>query len=311
MPAALTASRPADWRVQDLSCGFERPDSGGWAEVTGRLVGPDDGAPTIVLGGISADRRLVADESGPGWWPGVAEPGGALDPRHRRLLSLDFLDDAVAPFPTVEDQAAAVLMLADAAGFDRFALVGASYGGTVGLSVAAAAPDRVTRLDLLCASAGVHPMAQAWRSIQREILALALDAGQGARGVDIARRLAMTTYRTPEEFEDRFGPDGEPGGVEGYLAARGGAYAQTVSPQRYLSRLASMQAAEPDLSRIAAPVALLAIRSDRLVPLSEVRATAAALTGVRARIVEIDSLYGHDGFLKEPEQINAFLGGAR
>jgi homoserine O-acetyltransferase len=222
---------------------------------------------------------------------------------------MDFLDDAAEPFPTVDDQAAAVLMLADTAGIERFALVGASYGGSVGLSLAAMAPERVSRLDLLCASAGVHPMTQGLRAIQREILKLAIEAGQGARGVDIARRLAMTTYRTPEEFARRFGPEGEPGGVEAYLSARGADYARAVTPERFLSRLASMEAANPDLSAITCPVNLLAFTSDRLVPLEEVEATRAALTGCDSRLVVHDSPYGHDAFLKEAARVNAFLEG--
>ena len=311
---ALASSSPercrtAQWRVQEYSCGFERPHGGGWSDVRGRVVGPDDGAVTIVLGGISADRRLIEDEDGPGWWPGVAEVGGALDPTRRRLVSMDFLDDAAEPFPTVDDQAAAVLMLADTPGIERFALVGASYGGSVGLSLAAMAPERVSRLDLLCASAGVHPMTQGLRAIQREILKLAIEAGQGARGVDIARRLAMTTYRTPEEFARRFGQEGEPGGVEAYLSARGADYARTVTPERFLSRLASMEAANPDLSAINCPVNLLAFTSDRLVPLEEVEATRAALTGCDSRLVVHDSPYGHDAFLKEAARVNAFLEG--
>jgi len=297
------------WRVQEYRCGFERPDGGGWADVKGRLVGPEDGGVAFVLGGVSADRRVVADEAGPGWWPGVAGPGGALDPRYRRLISMDFLDDAAEPFPTVEDQAAAVLTLADNVGIDRFALVGASYGGTVALTVAARAPDRVNRLDLLCATAAVHPMTQGLRAIQRDILELALEARQGPRGVDLARRLAMITYRTAEEFSARFGPEGEQGGVEAYLAARGADYARTVTPERYLSHLASMDAVVPDLLRITAPVRLLAFRSDRLSPLSEIYATCAALTSASSHVVERDSLYGHDGFLKEPEIVNAFLEG--
>ncbi len=301
--------RPSHWRVQEYSCGFERPNGGGWSDVHGRVVGPEDGAATLVLGGISADRRLVADEDGPGWWPGVAGADGALDPSRRRLVSMDFLDDAAEPFPTVEDQAAAVLMLADAAGIERFTLVGASYGGTVGLTLATLAPDRVTRLDLLCASAGVHPMTQGLRSIQREILKLAIDAGQGARGVDLARRLAMTTYRTADEFAERFGPDGEPGGIEAYLAARGAEYAGAVTPERFLSRLASMEAAAPDLSKIRCPVRLLAFASDTLTPLAQIQTTRDALTGCEAQLVVRDSLYGHDGFLKETALVNAFLEG--
>jgi len=222
---------------------------------------------------------------------------------------MDFLGGEADGPARLEDQARAALALADAAGIEQFAIIGSSFGGTVALEIAARAPDRVIRLDLLCAAAGVHPMAHAWRSIQREILELALDAGLGARGVDIARRLAMTTYRTPEEFAQRFGPGGEDGGVERYLQARGGAYGRTVAPERYLSRLEAMQSPALGLERITAPVRLLAIRSDRLVPPAQIHDTAAALSGTRAEVIEIDSLYGHDGFLKEAGQVNAFLEG--
>lgn len=309
LPVLQNAPPPVPCSQHDFTTAVERPGQVLPVIVHGRLAGNRDAAPVLVLGGVSADRRVFADRSGPGWWPGVAARGGALDPDHNCLLSMDFLGGQPSSPARLEDQARAALALADAAGINRFAIIGASFGGTVALEIAAQAPERVSRLDLLCAAASIHPMTQAWRAIQREILELAVDAGLGSRGVDIARRLAMTTYRTPEEFAQRFHPSGENGGVERYLQARGGAYGHTVTPERYLSRLDAMQSPAQGLDRITAPTRLLAIRSDRLVPPDEVHDTASALTGTRAEVVEIDSLYGHDGFLKDAGQVNAFLEG--
>ncbi len=298
------------WPVRELVCGFDRP-GGGWLEARGRLAGPAQGPASIVLGGVSAGRGLCPDGELDGWWPGVAGPGGALDPRTRRLLSVDFLAEEAAPYPALEDQAAAVLALADAAGLDRFSLVGASYGGVIALQTAVAAPERVRKLDILCAAARPNPMTTAWRAVQRETVALALEAGCGARGVDLARRLAMTTYRTGEEFDARFtapDPDSrDADGVEAYLAARGADYAAKTSPERFLALSRSMDSADVPVERITAPARFLAFRSDQLVRVADIESTVARMGG--AALTVIDTIYGHDGFLKEPDAVNAFLSG--
>jgi len=46
-----------------------------------------------------------------------------------------------------------VLMVADAAGFDRFSLAGVSLGGMIGMELALRAPDRIERLLPICTSA--------------------------------------------------------------------------------------------------------------------------------------------------------------
>ncbi|TGY87570.1 homoserine O-succinyltransferase [Marinicauda algicola] len=295
-------------QTADHIASFE-PGPGRWIETAGRVTGAPGKPGVIVLGGISAHRRLVADGTGPGWWPGVAGPGGALDPARYRLLSFDFLAETVAPFPTIHDQARALAALADAAGFDRFSVVGASYGGTIALALAAMAPQRVSRIAVLAAAGRVHPMATAWRSIQRDIVRFALARNDGAGGVDLARRLAMTTYRTAEEFEQRFrdpDPDSrDAAGVAAYLKTRGADYAAKTPPQRFLALSRSMDEVELDLSAIRCPVALLGFESDRLVPPADVEWTAAQLADARCEIAA--SLYGHDGFLKEPARVNAFL----
>ncbi|MGB0513848.1 MAG: hypothetical protein ACPGJE_03295, partial [Wenzhouxiangellaceae bacterium] len=49
-----------------------------------RELGPMDGPPVVVLGGISADRRVDS------WWSRSVGAGRALDPEHLRLLSFDW-----------------------------------------------------------------------------------------------------------------------------------------------------------------------------------------------------------------------------
>ena len=56
--------------------------------------------------------------------------------------------------PAMADYAADALALADHVGWDRFRVLGISFGGMVAQELAATAPDRVERLALLCTSPG-------------------------------------------------------------------------------------------------------------------------------------------------------------
>ncbi len=298
-----------DIATEDHICALELT-SGAWVEARGRVYGPADAPALIVLGGISAHRFLLGDHAErEGWWRGIAGPGLALDPLQTRLLAFDFLAEEAAPFPTVDDQAEALLALADAAGIDRFGVVGSSYGGMIALALAARAGTRVTRLDVLCAADRPHPMSTALRAIQRDIVRFGLARGDGAGGVDLARRIAMTTYRTADEFAGRF-RNPRPGsrdcdGVEAYLAARGSDYAARTSPARFLALSSSMDAVCVDVSTITAPTRLLAVEEDRLVPVSDIADLATRIPG--ARLTRISSPYGHDAFLKETGAVSVFL----
>ena len=284
-----------------------------------RLAGPA-GAPVVVaIGGISASRRVwVPEEARGGWWHEVVGPKLALDTQRFRILSFDYLGASAdstgprdgAPFPTVSayDQAELLLRLTNHLGIASLrAIAGASYGGMVALAFGERYPDRVARLIVISAADRAHPMASAWRVVQRRIVKFALESGKAAQGLELARALAMATYRSPEEFSARFAgaarrdQDRFVLPVEEYLFARGAEYAQRYRPESFVCLSESIDLHRVDAGRIFAPVTAIAVREDQLVPLGDMRAMVARLPN--AELHEISSVYGHDAFLKENRQL--------
>ena len=90
-----------------------------------------------------------------------------------------------------------MLALLDDLGVERFALVGASYGGWVALQVATAAPERVERLVLLDTLAEVAEPDERLRAFWREEGAL-VDAGD----LDAATDLNVALFLGPDASED-------------------------------------------------------------------------------------------------------------
>jgi homoserine O-acetyltransferase len=298
-----------------------------------RLVGPANAPVVCALGGISANRCVFGtdEDSKQGWWSEVVGPGRALDAERFRVLSFDYLGgsaettgpapQAAAAFPNIStyDQAELLVRLLNNLGVKSLrAIVGGSYGGMVALAFGERYPERVSQLVVIGAADRTHPMATAWRSVQRSILRFAVDCGRPKDGLKLARALAMSTYRSAEEFEARF--DGAPTRdgdryvfpVEQYLFARGGDFADRHNAEAILCLSESIDLHHVDASRIFVPTTIVAIREDQLVPLADLRGLAARLPA--AKLHEISSIYGHDAFLKESHQLRgifaAALGGA-
>ncbi len=296
-----------------------------------RMTGPEEAPVVCALGGISAHRRvcLTADLRD-SWWPEIAGPGKPLDSDRWRILSFDFLGgsgESTGPavgatdFPSIStyDQARALEQLLDALGIGALrGIAGGSYGGMVGLAFAERYPDRLANLLVIGASDRAHPMSSAWRSTQRRMVRFGIQMGHPAHGMELARALAMTTYRSAEEFAARF--DGPAELVEGrfqfpveqYLAARGRDYAALYCPEAFLCLSESIDLHRVDVARVFVPTTVVGIREDRLVPLPDIRAMVARLQ--QGRLHEMSSVFGHDAFLKETDQLRSVftnvLGGA-
>jgi len=305
----VTIDIPADFRLQS----GERL---GQRTLIGRLHGRE-GAPLIVVaGGISAGRFVHRTETnGLGWWSGAVSIRGPIDLSRFQVLAFDYAPEAEqgrSVTITTHDQARLLALLLDHLDVQSVAaFVGCSYGGMIALAFGELFPRWAEQLVVVSAAHRAHPQATAWRGIQRRILQLAQAAGRPEDGVALARELAMTTYRTAEEFGDRFDSTapssaGQAYPVCEYLTARGKAYRTHTTPARWLSLSDSIDRHAVTPEAITTPVTLVGFTSDRLVPFDDIRELAARLPTLW-RLVEAPSLYGHDAFLKEDALVGDIL----
>ena len=280
-------------------------------------LGPEDAPAVFVAGGITAHRHLAATAEFPerGWVDPLVGAGRALDPARRRIVAFDYVgaDGRIdAPLDTA-DQADAAAVLLDALGIAQLhAFVGYSYGALVGLQLAARHPALLQHLVAVSGAHRPHPWASAWRALQRRALALGELQCSDVQGLSLARQLAMLSYRTADEFGERF--DAPPEIVNGrvrvaaedYLDAVGAQFAARTPLTAWLRLSESIDLHRVDPAAIAVPTTVVAVEGDRLVPLSDSVALVEGLaTPGRLRILR--SQWGHDAFLKDTGRIDAIL----
>jgi homoserine O-acetyltransferase len=303
---ARDATRGEDFLVavpDDFRCesGDTLPD----AQLRLRLYGDVRRPLIVVSGGISSGRCLHE------WWGDQVGEGAAIDLTRFCALGFDFspVEDARVRL-SPRDQARLVAIALDALGVARvFAWVGASYGAMVGLAFAAETPSRLERLCAISAAHKPAVLARGWRGVQRRVVEFAIAQGQAEEGLSLARQLAMITYRSAEEFDERFpgsvGADGR-SDLDHYLVARGDAYVSAMAPQRWLSLSEAIDRLEVDPAHVRAKLTLAACPTDQIAPIELIQELSRRAPRLNA-LHELPSLYGHDAFLKEPAQVAAII----
>ena len=330
-------------------------------ETWGTLSPERDNA-VLVFHALTGDTH-VTGPAGPGhrtagWWSDVVGPGLAVDTDRWFVIAPDMLGgcqgttgpSSVAPdgvewgsrfpFVTVRDQVATQVRLADLLGIDRFAaVIGGSMGGMHALELAVTHPERVERLAVLSTTAQTTADQIAANSLQRAAIQMDPgfaggdyhDAAPGEgphRGLALARRMAMMTYRASDELNGRFArswqsdvsPLGDDGrfSVESYLDFHGNKFTRRFDASSYVTLTHAMDSHDVGagrggvaaaLGRVTATTLVVGISSDRLFPVEDQHRIAAGvpttLDGDRAAV--IPSEFGHDGFLIEHEAVGAHL----
>jgi homoserine O-acetyltransferase len=298
-------------------------------------------------GWILVFHALTGSADVAAWWGPLLGPGCALDTSRHAVLAANLLGGCYGstgptawqaahgrPFPALGslDLARAHLPLLEHLGVARLAIAtGGSLGGMVALQWGRISPVPVDRLVVFAAPAATSAQAIGWNAAQR--MAIEADpAWQGGRypegagpttGLAAARAIAMITYRSGGEFTARFGRASSRRAdrfdVEHYLRRQGEKLVARFDAASYMTLMQAMDlhdvgdpaaAGRATAARVAEVVGV-GIDSDILYDPDEVRAWVDAYraAGARARYVEITSLYGHDAFLIEFDQVAAILRG--
>jgi homoserine O-acetyltransferase/O-succinyltransferase len=299
-----------------------------------------DGPPPSAAPQVLVVHALTGSADAAGdWWSPLIGPGRALDTTRVGVLSANLLggrygttgptsvDPATGEpygraFPAIStrDQGRAQWALLDHLGIRHLALVaGGSLGGMVALEVALARPRSVASVFPIAAPAATGPLALAWNSIQLDLI-----DRLGTEGLDLARRLAMTTYRSEVDFDQRFGratePDGTPS-IVSYLRYQGHKLLARFDPETYRTLVGAMDRHDIGRDRGGIDLALtpladngvrltgLGISGDILFGPDQVLSLveAAARTGAHARYLELGSTKGHDGFLVEWDDLTPIV----
>ncbi len=296
--------------------------------------GPAEAPQVLVIHALTGSADAAGD-----WWAPLIGPGRALDTTRVGVICANLLGGRYGttgptsrdpgtgrpygsgfPQPTTRDQARAQWALLDALAIERLALVtGGSLGGMVALEVALERPDRVQTVLPIAAPAATGPMAIAWNHVQ-----LRLVDELGLEGLRLARQIAMTTYRSEDDFSERFGRRVEADGrhsIVSYLEHQGDKLLDRFDVDTYRVLVRAMDwhdigrdrgGTAAALARLASPGARLmglGIAGDILYGPAQVRhlVTAAAAAGVRAHYREIESTKGHDAFLVEWPQLTEII----
>jgi len=220
----------------------------------------------------------------------------------------------------LRDSAKANILLAEELGLrEIYLLMGGSCGGNIALEMAYQLELEVEHLVLICSSAQESPFNIGVHEGQR--LAIEADAsfaketaGAGQRGLMAARGVALNFYRTYESIgaaqkeEDLLVVDDFK--ASSYIRYQGKKLVERFDPISYYKLLKTLDthnigrkrgSVKKALSKIMSDTLCIGIDSDILIPVQEQKFLADYIP--KGAFVEINSAYGHDGFLLEAEQI--------
>jgi homoserine O-acetyltransferase/O-succinyltransferase len=287
-------------------------------------------------------HALTANADVADWWPGMIGKNLAIDPNQYFIVCANIIgscygssgplsiDPATSrpyfssfPEVTIRDMVRAHILLRQHLGIKKIhLLIGGSMGGYQALEWALMEPALISRLFLLATS----PTESAWgiavHTAQR--LALTADltwnephAAAGKKGIMAARAIGMLTYRnynimvkkqtdTDTEKMDNFS-------AESYIQYQGKKLADRFNAFSYWLLTKAMdthhiargrkESTDHLLKSIQQPTLVIGISSDILCPPAEQQHLSETIPD--ATLVEIDSEYGHDGFIVETEKISS------
>lgn len=254
----------------------------------------------------------------------------SINPETGRPYGMEF------PVITIRDMVRLQRKLLDHLGIERlFMVAGGSMGGMQALQWAVDYPDMVDGVMAIATPGQSSPQSIAYNEVARQCVFndphwfggnyYMYDEGPD-RGLSIARMLGMITFQSDAsmrmKFDRRFMNATQSDmfdfstqfEIESYLHYQGLKLVKRFDANSflYLTRALDLfdlsygyDSYEAALARIEAPVLVLGISSDILYPTHQQKELVAALQALNkdVRYVEMETIYGHDGFLIEFEKM--------
>lgn len=291
-------------------------------------------------------HALTASSDVADWWKGLVGEHCLINPDRYFIVCANILgscygttgplsDDPrtgkpyYSSFPqiTIRDMVQSFILLRQHLGIEKIhLLMGGSMGGYQALEWAVMEKDVIGRLFLIATS----PSESAWGVAVHTAQRLAIEADSswqdptpqaGAKGLKAARAIGMLTYRNYGTFQDKQ-TDPDPEKIDDFKASsyinyQGDKLVKRFNAYSYWLLTKAMDSHHLGRGRggdlinvlrsITQPTLIIGIRSDILCPLDEQQFMADHIPNTH--FFEIDSAYGHDGFIIETAQISRFLGG--
>jgi len=287
-------------------------------------------------------HALTANSDVEAWWPGMVGDGLLFDTSEYYVVCANILGSCygttgpadlnpvtgmpwLKTFPpiTVRDVVNTHEILRKHLGIKVIhTVIGSSIGGYQALEYAIMYPDLIRHLVFIASSVRQTPWAIAFNEAQR----LAMDADEsfrsgdpegGRSGLKAARAVALLSYRSSHAYNLTQKDDDDRTDLfraSSYQAYQGDKLVSRFNPYSYycLTKLSDTHNAGRGrggilyaLKTIKAQVLSVGISSDFLFPVADQKFLADNVGG--AYYNEIDSLYGHDGFLIERELLTGLI----
>lgn len=289
-------------------------------------------------------HALTANSDVAGWWPGMIGTEYVMNPDKYFIVCANILGSCYGstgplsvnpatghpyynsfPLITMRDMVNAHIVLREHLDIQHIhLLVGGSMGGYQALEWCVIERDKINKLLLLATSATESAWGIAIHTAQRLAIEAdctwqEADAAAGQRGLKAARAIGMVSYRNYGLLvEKQTDPDIEK--IDNYkaaayidyqgnkLMARFNAYSYWLLTKamdsHHLARSRG-KTVQQVLQQITQPTLVVGISSDILCPIQEQKFLSEHI--VNADFIEIDSAYGHDGFIVEAKKISEHL----
>jgi homoserine O-acetyltransferase/O-succinyltransferase len=302
------------------AAGHHKDDEPGWFE---GMIGPGRA--------LDTDRFYVICTNLLGGCSGSTGPR-SINPQTGRRYNLSF------PILTVRDLVRAQKRLLDKLRISKLhAVIGGSLGGMQALEWAIMYPERVDRIVPIASSACFSPQGIAYNEVQRRAILMDPNFNNGdyedengpAQGLAVARMLGMITYQSDDLMSARFGRSTDAKyhawpefqnryDIEGYLHYQGDKLVNRFDANSYLYLTRAMDSHdigwkrdgyENALQLVEAPTLGIGISSDILFPSSYTIDFVERLQqlGRRAEYREIETIDGHDAFLKDFDRLDNLI----